>query len=87
MAVRIKAFERHVASFIVPFHDGYAIGLHAFHQRVHVGWLCGFEAGMQNAGDGPTSPNRMQSQIEPVDVADDDSAVLILLAGGRAEAK
>ena len=33
VAVRVKAFERHVGCFIVPFHDGDAISFHAFHQR------------------------------------------------------
>jgi hypothetical protein len=32
-------------------------------------------------------PKRVQSQVEPVCVADDDSAVLILLGGGRGEAE
>jgi hypothetical protein len=32
-------------------------------------------------------PDRVQSQVEPVCIADDDSAVLILPGGGRVEAE
>jgi hypothetical protein len=88
VAVRVKAFERHVGrSFIVPFHDGDAISLHALHQRAHVSWLCGFEAGMQERRRWLDLPDRVQSQVEPVRVADDDSAVLILLSSGQVKAE
>jgi hypothetical protein len=87
VAVRVKAFERHVGCFIVPFHDGDAISLHAFHQCAHVGWLCGPEAGMQERWRWLDLPSRVQSQVEPVCVADDDSAVLILLSSGQVKAE
>jgi len=32
-------------------------------------------------------PNRVQSQVEPVSVADDDSAFLIFLSSGRVKAE
>ncbi len=61
VAVRVKALVRHVGCFIVPFHDGDAIILYAFHQRAYVSWRCGLEAGMQERWRRFDLPNRVQS--------------------------
>jgi hypothetical protein len=63
VAVRVKAFEGHVGCFIVPFHNGDAISLHACHRRSHVNWLRGFEAGMQERWRWLDVPDRVQSQV------------------------
>jgi hypothetical protein len=63
VAVRVKAFERHVCRFIVPFCDGDAICLQALHQRAHVSGLCGPEAGMQERWRWLDLPDRVQSQV------------------------
>src|SRR5262249_21270579 len=87
VAVRVKALERHVGRFIFPFRNGDAISLHVFHQRAHVNWRGGLEAGMQERRRRLDVSHRVQGQVEPVCIADDDSAVLILLGGGRVEAE
>jgi hypothetical protein len=87
VAVRVKAFERHVGCLIVPFHDGDVIGFHAFHQRAYVSCVCGLEAGMQERWRRLDVRYWVQRQVEPIRVADNDSAVLILLSGGRVEAE
>lgn len=87
VAVWVEAFERHVGCFIVPFHDGDAISLHAFHQRAHLSWPSGVEAGVQERRRRLDVPDWVQRQVEAICVADDDSAVLILLSGSRVEAE
>ena len=56
-------------------------------QRAHLSWRGGLEAGMQEHWRRLDVSHRVQSQVEPACVADDDSAVLILLGGGRVEAE
>ena len=60
VAVRVKAFERHVGGLIIPFHDGDAISFHAFHQRAHLGRFSCFEAGVQERRRRLDVPDRMQ---------------------------
>ena len=87
VAVRVQAFERYVGWFIVAFHNGDALGVHAVHQRAHLNWLCGLEPGMQERRRRLDVPDRVQGQVEAIGVADDDSAVRTLPSGSRVEAE
>jgi DUF971 family protein len=83
VAVRVEALERRAGRLIIAFHDGDAVCFHAFHQRAHVLWLCGPEAGMQEHGRRLDVLSRAQRKVEPVGVADDDRAVRVLLGASR----
>jgi hypothetical protein len=63
VAIGVQAFERHVGWFIVSFHDGDAISVHAFHRRAHVSWLCGLEPGVQECRRRLDVSDRVQSQV------------------------
>jgi hypothetical protein len=65
VAVRVKALERHVGRFIVPFRNGDAISIHAFHQRAHVSWRGGPEAGMQERRRRLDVPHRCRARSNP----------------------
>jgi len=86
VAIGVQALERHVGWFIVAFHNGDAISVHAFHQRAHVSRVCGVEPCMQERRRRLDVPDRVQRQVEAIGVADDDSAVLTLPGGGQVEA-
>ena len=50
-------------------------------------WLGGAEARVQELGQRFEVRDRVQREVEPLRVADDDGAVGILLGGGRVEAE
>jgi hypothetical protein len=72
VAVRVEALEPRVGGFIIPFHNGDAVSFHAVHQRAHVSWPCCLEAGMQERARRLDIRYRVQREVEPVSVADDD---------------
>src|SRR5262249_32228199 len=65
VAVRVKALDRHLGRFIVPFRNGDAISLHAFHQRATSAGAAALKPACRNAGDGSTCPTGCRARPNP----------------------
>ena len=87
MPVRVPALERDIRPFLVALHDGDAVRIDPGQQRPHLIRRRNPEPGVQERRGRLDVLGRVQREVEPIRVADDNRAILVLLCRGRVEAE